>query len=116
MLPPGNSSGRTTNESVVTATSPVPTLTTEASPSAIKRAEKLRDDGQELFRSGKYEEAQAKLKEARKLNPNDPAAHKLLGATLANTGEMDEAVVEYQAYLRRTNLLLPIPRSAGRED
>ena len=23
-----------------------------------------------------------------------------MGATLANTGEMDEAVVEYQAYLR----------------
>ena len=59
----------------------------------------MKASGTSLMREGKNDEAGVLLRRASKADPDNPTLHKMLGASLANSGEMDSAAKEYRRYL-----------------
>lgn len=85
----------------VAEASPATPAHAEAAPkgASAKHAQELREQGLQLYKSNDFEGAQGKLAQSLKLNDQDFLAHKLYAASLAATGDINQALVHYKRYL-----------------
>jgi len=69
-------------------------------PGGIPAQESLVQEGLGFYREGKMEEAEAAFAEARDAYPENPVAPNYLGRIYLSKGRREEAISEWQAYLR----------------
>jgi protein O-mannosyl-transferase len=60
----------------------------------------------ELFELGRYREGMIHLRTYARLEPLDPSAHARVAADFQDHGQMHEAIKEYEAAIRATNVLM----------